>query len=136
MSLLQQLRRSRNISSLDYYQSLIKNNQRTEIKDDIVTDDVRTSRHYDIKVIMDNKKKLVEKLARTRIDVKRAMEEEMKTEPEKNTRILTTKTMDGMISGLHDSKNIKKFITDNSDNFKELEINEQRTLFKLFLNAL
>jgi len=99
MSLLEQLVIKRNGNSLNYYQSLINREQNKTIVDEKVEDPTIISRHHDIKIIDENKKRLNEKRVKTRIEVKRKMEEEQKEEPKKNTHRIQNNTFDSLMAG-------------------------------------
>lgn len=136
MSLLEQLRKRRNGNSLNYYQTLVNRGQKQEIPEQKVRDSIRVSRHHDIKVIDKNRENLREMLVKTDVDRKKAMEKHKAKEPAKTTHKIGNVNFDSMVSGLHDAKNKKQYISSNADNFKILEVEDQRKLFKIFLDNL
>ena len=136
MSALEKLRLDRNNKSSLYYQLLINKGQRKVIKEDKVGDDVRVSRNYDIKVIDKNKINLDIQKAKTRLDVKRRMMMKQLEDTERNTRIVSNTSVDSIKAGFLDSVNKKKYIKDNAVNFKNLPVEEQRCLYKIFLDFL
>ncbi len=136
MSVLARLKRKQVNSSLLYYQLLINKEQGKVIKEDKVSDDVRVSRNYDIKVIDKNKENQEIQSAKTRLDVNRRMMMKQLEDNKKNTRIVSNNSLDGLKAGFLDSVNKEKYIKDNSVNFKSLVVEEQRVLYKLFLDFL
>ena len=135
-STLEKLRLNRTNRSLLYYQLLINKGQRKEIKEDKVFDDIRVSRNYDIKVIDKNKINLEIQKAKTRLDVDRRMMMKHLEDTERNTRIVSNSSLDGLRAGYLDSINKKKYIKNNSVNFKNLPVEDQRALYKIFLDYL
>ena len=136
MSILQQLKRSRDGTSLNFYHALIQKGKRKEIKDDKVEDDVKTSRSFRIKTIDDNKRKLKDQLVKTQIERKRAMEEQKKPEPPKNLHKIKNDSLTSLVAGLHDAQSKNEYIKDNRENFVNLPIEEQRQLFRIYLDQL
>lgn len=127
------------MSDLEYYNSLIRRIRRRQMKEERVVDDVKMSRSFDIKKIDENKKRLREMLIKTKIDRERAMEKAKPEEPKKNNNIVTgNTTLNSLISGFLDTKkkDRRKFIKENSDNFKKLDDNEQKILFKMYNDYL
>ena len=84
MSLLMELRRRRADRRTLFYNSLITKNKKKQIKEDLVNDEIKVSRVPFIKIIDENNKRRNEQIIKTQIDRKRAIEEDMKDEPEKN----------------------------------------------------
>ncbi len=136
MSILEELRRKRNGKSLNYYQSIINREQSNTIQEERVFDSIKTSRSFDIKVINDNKRKLGDKVVKSRAELKRKMETPKLDDTIKNNRIVQNNTLSSLISGFLDSKNKKKYIKDNRVSFKNLDPVQQRTLFKLYIKYL
>ena len=136
MSLLEQMRRKKNNTSLLYYQLLINKGQNKVIKADKVFDDVNVSRNHDIKVIDKNKINLDIQRAKTRLDVDRKMMMKTLEDTERNTRVVSNNSLDSLKAGFLDSKNKKKYIKNNEVNFKNLPVEEQRNLFKIFMDYL
>ena len=134
--MLDKLRRENQNRSLLYYQLLINREQRNVIKEDKVNDDIKVSRSFDIKVIDKNKKNQDIQNAKTRLDVKRKMMMKTDEDNEKSISIVSNTSLDSLRAGFFDSKNKKKYIKQNEVNFKSLEIEEQRTLFKIFMDFL
>ena len=95
MSVLARLKRKQVNSSLLYYQLLINKEQGKVIKEDKVSDDVRVSRNYDIKVIDKNKENQEIQSAKTRLDVNRRMMMKQLEDNKKNTRIVSNNSVDG-----------------------------------------
>ncbi len=136
MSLLDKLRKQRNGNTLNYYEAIIKRGQRKEIPEQKVRDSIRVSRHHDIRVIDKNRENLREMLVKTDVDRQKAMKKEEPKEPAKTTHKIGNATFDSLLSGLYDAKNKKQYISSNADNFKTLDKQEQRRLFKIFLDNL
>lgn len=135
-SLLEQMRMNKNNKSLLYYQLLINKGQKKVIKEDKVDDDIKVSRSYDIKVIDKNKINIDIQSAKTRLDVKRRMMMKTLEDTERNNRIVSNTSLDSLKAGFLDSKNKKKYIKNNSVNFKNLSVEEQRSLYKIFLDYI
>lgn len=136
MSLLLKLRQKRDGNSHNYYQSLIDKGQKQEIPEQEVRDSIKVSRNFDIKVIDKNRENLRNMIVKTDLDRKKAMERRKEKEPKKTNHKIGNVSFDSLMSGLHDSKNKKKYISDNSDNFKTLEVEDQRKLFKVYLDNI
>lgn len=136
MNLLEKIRRRNTDSSLLYYQSIINREQRITTKKEKLKDDVKVSRSFDIKEIDENKKILTEKLIKSRQELQKKMEMAKEPNISKNKRILEFSTLNTLMSGFLDSKNKKGFIKKNSENFKNLEMDEQKILFKLFMDYI
>ncbi len=136
MSVLDKLRLDRNNKSLLYYQLLINKGQKKVGTEDKVNDDIRVSRNHDIKVINKNKKNQDIQSAKTRLDVKRKMMMKQLEDTERNSRIVSNTSFDGLRAGFLDSKNKKKYIKQNQTNFKNMPVDDQRSLFKLFMDYI
>lgn len=136
MNLIEKLRNQRINKSLLYYQMLVNREQKKKRKDEKVFDEVDVSRNHDIKVIQENKKRRAEQIIKTRLDVERKKERKQEEEPKKNKRIITNNNMISLKAGYLDSENKKKYIKDNELNFKNLPTDEQRQLFKIYLDFL
>lgn len=122
--------------SLLYYQLLVNQGQSKMDKDEKVVDDIKASRSYDIKFIQKNNKKQLENMIKTRLDVKRKQERKKPDEPVKNKRIISNNNVDSLKAGFLDSKDKKSYIKNNQENFKSLSSEDQRSLFKIFLDFL
>ncbi len=138
MSLLQQMRMNRNSKAQNYYNSLVarENASGTLPPEEKAFDPTRISRSHNIKVITDNKRKLTDRVIKTRAEVKRKMELPKASEVEKNEREVQNSDLTSLISGFLDSENKKKYIKVNNKSFKGLPSVEQRTLFSLYLKYL
>ncbi len=136
MSLLQQMRQKRNSKSLNYYNSILARENQTLPQEERTFDPIRISRNHNIKVINENKKRLGDKVVKTRAEVKRKMELGKAPEVEKNERIVHNESLTALISGFLDSKEKKKYIKKNNKSFKNLDAVQQRTLFNLYMKYL
>ncbi len=136
MSVLERMRLNQTNKSLLYYQMLINRGQKKDIKEDKVFDDVKVSRHFDIKVIDKNKKNQDIQSAKTRLDLDRKMMMKTIEDTERNKRIVSNTSLDSIKAGFLDSIDKKKYIKDNSINFKNLPTEDQRYLFKIFMDFL
>ena len=136
MSLLQQLKRRRTDSRMLFYENLINKNKKRQIKEDLVTDDVLTSRVPFIKIIDENKRRQQDQIFKTNIDRQQVLEEDMKEEPEKNEHPLLDNTIESMRIGIHDAKDKNKYVSANADNFKALSNDDQRKIFRIFLELI
>ncbi len=130
------LRRKRNSKALNYYNDILARENASIPAEERVFDSIRMSRNHNVKIINENKRRLGDKVVKTRAEVKRKMEMGKAPEVEKNERTVRNNTLTSLISGFLDSKNKKKYIKDNSENFKGLEPIAQRTLFNLYLKYL
>ncbi len=130
------MRRKRNGKAHNFYQDIINESQQKTLEDEKVVDSIRLSRHHNIKVIDENKKRLNESIVKTKAEVKRKMEMGKAPIVEKNIREVQNTTFDSLISGFLDSVNKKKYIKINKENFKNLDAVQQRTLFKLYISYL
>lgn len=136
MSLLQKLRQDRNSSSLNYYQGLINREQNKTIKEEKVIDDIKSSRSFDVKLIEENKRILEEKKVKTRVELKRKMILKRIDDKKRNVRIISNTSLTDLIAGFLDTKDKSKYIKQNAKNFKELPVEEQRNLFKIYMDFL
>ncbi len=136
MSLLEKMRRRRDGSSLSYYHSLINREQRETIVEEKVIDDVQVSRSFSHREIEKNKRNEEIQSAKTRLDVKRRMMMKQLEDNSKNQRLVSSKSLNGLIAGFLDSKSKKDYIKLNSTNFKSLATIDQRVLFKIFMDYL
>lgn len=136
MSLLRELKRQRTDSRMLFYQDIINKNKNRQIKEDRVLDDVKTSRVPFIKVITENERRKQDQIFKTQVDRQKAMEEDKKEEPEKNENILLDDTLETMKAGIHDSKDKNEYVKNNRENFKNLNNEDQRIIFKIFLDLI
>ncbi len=110
----------------------MKRSNKTKQAKDIVS----MSRSKDIKKIEENEQLLSDNIIKSRVNLMRKMRERKKVNIEKNKHIVINNTFEGMRAGIVDSKDKKKYIEANAETFKNLEINEQKIIFKLFLDYL
>lgn len=136
MSLLQQIRNQKLSKSNRFYNSLLHRNQLSQIREEIVYDDIAVSRSFDIKVIDKNRKNLDDMIIKTSINRKRKMERNKEKDTPKNKSIVNNTSFDGLKAGFIDSKEKEKYIKNNSDNFKALDPCEMKKLFKIFLDGI
>ncbi len=130
------LRRKRNSRALNYYNDILARENASIPAEERVFDSIRMSRNHNIKIINENKKRLGDKIVKTRAEVIRKMELGKAPEVEKNERTVHNNTLTSLISGFLDSKNKNKYIKDNKVSFKGLEPIQQRTLFNLYMKYL
>ena len=130
------LRRKRNSRALNYYNDILARENASIPAEERVFDSVRLSRNHNIKIINENKKRLGDKIVKTRAEVKRKIELGKAPEVEKNERAVQNNNITSLIAGFLDSRDKKKYIKQNSKSFKGLEAVQQRTLFNLYMKYI
>ena len=94
------------------------------------------ARLHNIKIIEENERMVREAIIEKNKHLKRAMEMPKEEDSRKDREIIQNLTLNSMISGFLTSVSKEKYIKANRANFKNLNIQEQQVLFKLFASYL
>ena len=131
-------RRRNTRKALDFYNGLINQNKQVENtpKEEIVNDDIKISRSFDIKKIDKNKKNLKELLIKTNIDRKRKIEAKKLPDTITNDHDINNASFESLRNGFVTSTKKDKYISKNKEAFKSLRPTEMKKLMKIYLQHI
>ena len=134
LSILDKLRRKKNPRVLNYYNGVVRRNREDKLKQ--LQFEEENAKLHNIKVIEENERRVRDALIEKNKHLKKAMEMPKEEDSKKDIDIIQNVTLNSMISGFLTSISKEKYIKSNRSNFKNLNIQEQQVLFKLFASYI
>lgn len=130
-------------NTISRYDMLVQNYQSSlapvrlfqPIKEEIKYE-VETNRMTDIKEIEKEQKKVREAIIEKNIKIKKVIEDVEIEDVEKDNNIILNTSLTSLLNGFLSTKEKNKYIKANADNFKSLQPNEQKSLFRIYLTYI